>query len=64
MPPNAEVEQQRLYMENSQVQILEMQSMVIEIINSVDGMNFSPDTTGKRIDELGETTEEFTHNVA
>ena len=64
MPPNAEMEQEQLYMKKSQVQTLEMKSIVIEITNSVDGMNFSPDTTRKRIDELGETTEEFTHNVA
>ena len=60
MPPKyPKMEQEQLYVKKSQVQISKMKSIVIDVINSTDGINFSPDTAGKRTDELEESTEEF-----
>lgn len=49
-----EKEQLAILEKKDHSQILEIKYLVIEIINSIDGMNFRPDAIKKRIGELEE----------
>lgn len=65
-PKYAQMGQKQLpiHEKKSHLQIVEIKSTIMEIINAMSRMNFRPDTIRKRVGELEESTEEFTQNVA
>lgn len=65
-PKYAEMEQEHLaiHEKKSHLQNLGIKHLAIEKINSIEGMNFRPDTVKRRVGEVEESNEEVALDVA